>query len=106
MPYGDGSDVICRRIPEERRSAGKGITIVGLALCFMLRRSWLRKRGTGDPDFVDVRNVYSDETGKSTVRTKPPNYPSLSLRTPILLLHLRAKESNTLKSTSAFLVLS
>src|SRR6516164_5703968 len=46
MPYGDGSDVICRRIPEERRSAGKGITIVGLVLCFMLRRSWLRKRGT------------------------------------------------------------
>jgi hypothetical protein len=63
------------------------------------------KRGT-DWGPGNVRNAYSDETRKSSVRTKPPNYPSLSLRTPIVLLHLCAKESNTVKSTSAFLVLS
>ena len=59
--------------------------------------------GLCGPDFGNVRNAYSDETGMSRVRTKPPNHPVglLALRTPILFLHLCAEESKALKSTPA-----
>ena len=57
----------------------------------------------GGSDFGNLRNAYSDETGMSRVRTKPPNHPVglLALRTPILFLHLCAEESKALKSTPA-----
>jgi hypothetical protein len=102
MPYGDGSAMRCSRIPEERHSAGKGMTIVGRALRFMLRRSWLRKRGTDCA--VQISATYGTLTPmRQACQGSEPNHPVglLALRTPILLLHLCAEESRALESTSA-----